>query len=108
MRVTGAVDPDGDAVELEVTGVTQDEPVVGPGDHTRPDARLLSGDALRVRAERSPRGDGRVYRIAVKATDSHGVSCTGTATVSVRRHKHRPAVDSAPPSYDSLAPGPTH
>ena len=76
--------------------------MTGPGDHTRPDARLLSGDVLRVRAERSPRGDGRVYRIAVTATDSHGASCTGTATVGVPRHRNRAAVDSAPPSYDSV------
>lgn len=102
VQVAGATDPDGDAVELEGTGVTQDEPVTGLGDHTRPDARLLSGDVLRVRAERSPRGDGRVYRIAVTATDSHGASCTGTATVGVPRHRNRVEVDSAPPSYDSV------
>ena len=102
VTVGGATDPDGDSVELEVTGVTQDEPVMGPGDHTRPDARLLSGDILRVRSERSARGDGRVYRIAVTATDSHGASCTGTATVAVPRFRNRAAVDSAPPSYDSL------
>ena len=42
VRVGGAGDPDGDSVEIEVTGVTQDETVVGRGDHTRPDACLMS------------------------------------------------------------------
>jgi TolB protein len=103
VRIGGAVDPDGDPVEVRITGVTQDEPVTGPGDHTRPDARLRSDNAVRVRVERSPRGDGRVYRIAATVTDSRGGTCTGTAIVAVPRHGGRPAVDSAPPSYDSLA-----
>ena len=103
VMVAGATDPDGDAVEHTVTGVTQDEPPTGPGDPTAPDARLLSGDAVRVRAERAPRGDGRVYRIAVAVSDGEGGACTGTATVDVRRHKQRAAVDSAPPGWDSLA-----
>jgi hypothetical protein len=33
-----ATDPDGDPVTLSVDGVTQDEPVSGPGDPTSPDA----------------------------------------------------------------------
>lgn len=103
VRVGGAVDPDGDALDVTVTGVSQDEPVTGRGDRTRPDARLRFGDAVQVRAERSPLGDGRVYRVDVTVTDSRGAGCTGVATVSVQRHRHRPAVDSAPPSYDSLA-----
>ena len=65
-------------------------------------------DIDRLVAMVKARGDGRVYRIAVTATDSHGASCTGTATMGVPRHKRRPAVDSAPPSYDSLARGATH
>jgi hypothetical protein len=45
---------------------------------------------------------GRVYRIEFDATDGNGGSCSGTAKVSVPRTKNKPAVDSAPPSYDSL------
>jgi hypothetical protein len=82
--------------------VTQDEPVVGSGDNTSPDAVDQGGGQLRVRAERNPHGDGRVYRIAFKASDGRGGSCSGTATVSVPRKKRKAAVDSAPPSYDSL------
>jgi hypothetical protein len=103
VTLDGATDADGDPVTITVDGVTQDEPVEGRGDSTSPDA-IDDGDGqLRVRAERDPRGDGRVYRIAFTADDGHGDSCSGTATVSVPRKKRKPAVDSAPPSYDSLA-----
>jgi hypothetical protein len=99
----GATDPDGDPVALAIDGVTQDEPVTGRGDHTAPDAVLKGDGDLVVRAERSPSGDGRVYRIAFTAADGHGGSCSGAAAASVPRKKKKPAVDSAPPSYDSLA-----
>ena len=85
---------------LEVTGVTQDEPV-----DRGPDARLTrQAYAVRLRAERDSGGDGRVYRVSFRATDGNGGECTGVAQVTVPRQRHRPAVDSAPPSYDSLAP----
>ena len=102
VSLDGATDPDGDPVTVSVDGVTQDEPVTGPGDPTSPDAIDEGEGELRVRAERSPRGDGRVYRIAFTVTDGRGGSCSGTATVSVPRKKRKPAVDSAPPSYDSF------
>jgi hypothetical protein len=103
VTLDGANDVDGDPVTLSVDGVTQDEPVEGSGNTTSPDA-IDDGDGqLRIRAERDPHGDGRVYRIAFTVTDAHGGSCSETATVSVPRKKRKPAVDSAPPSYDSLA-----
>ena len=102
ISLDGATDPDGDPVTITVDGVTQDEPVTGSGDQTSPDAIDEGEGELRVRAERSPRGDGRVYRIAFTVTDDRGGSCSGTATVSVPRKKRKPAVDSAPPSYDSF------
>jgi dipeptidyl aminopeptidase/acylaminoacyl peptidase len=101
VTLSGGTDPDGDAITLAVTGVTQDEPVRGRGDTTRPDARLRA-DRLQLRAERNPRGDGRVYVVAFTASDGDGGDCSGTAEVSVPRQKHKPAVDSAPPSYDSF------
>jgi len=102
MTLDGATDPDGDPVTLSVNGVTQDEPVTGHGDSTSPDAVDDGEGELRVRAERDRHGDGRVYRIAFTASDGRGGECSGTATVSVPRKRHKPAVDSAPPSYDSL------
>jgi dipeptidyl aminopeptidase/acylaminoacyl peptidase len=95
-------DPDRDSVTVSIDGVTQDEPVTGRGDATAPDAVDEGDGELRVRAERNPQGDGRVYRIAFTATDGRGGSCSGTATVGVPRHRKKPAVDSAPPSYDSF------
>ncbi len=90
-------DPEDDPVTVEITDVTQDEPVAGGSDAER------AGDGqVRLRAERDARGDGRVYRIAFVATDSEGGSCTGVVKVTVPRHHRNPAVDSAPPGYDSL------
>ena len=95
VTVAGATDPDGDVVTLEITGVTQDEPV------DRPDAvGTPAPDQVQLRADRDPHGDGRIYRIAFTADDGHGSSCTGVATASVR--KGNMAIDSAPPSYDSF------
>jgi Tol biopolymer transport system component len=102
ITLSGATDPDGDPVSFSVDGVTQDEPVTGNGDSTSPDAIDLGDGELKVRAERNPHGDGRVYRIAFTASDGRGGSCSGIATVSVPRKTRQPAVDSAPPSYDSL------
>jgi Tol biopolymer transport system component len=97
VTLAGATDPDGDAVTITIDGVTQDEPVRG-----RADARAgPSADQVRLRAQRHPRGDGRIYRIAFTASDGTD-ACSGVATVEVRRHRNKPAVDSAPPSYDSF------
>jgi dipeptidyl aminopeptidase/acylaminoacyl peptidase len=103
ITLDGASDPDGDSVTVSVDGVTQDEPVTGRADATSPDAVDEGDGELRVRAERDPRGDGRVYRIAFTAADGRGGSCSGVAKVSVPRKRHKAAVDSAPPSYDSFA-----
>ncbi len=104
VALKGGSDPDGDPVTLRIDSVTQDEPVKGRDDRTSPDARRsAAAHRIRLRAERNRHGDGRVYRIAFTLSDDHGKSCAGTATVGVPRHKHRPAVDSAPPAYDSFA-----
>jgi len=106
VTVTGASDPEGDALVTAVTGVTQDEPVNGLGDgNTSPDAVLgPASNQVRLRAERSGTGDGRVYRIAVTVTDAFGLTCDATLRVAVPHDQNHPAVDSAPPSYDSLLP----
>jgi TolB protein len=98
VALSGATDPDGDAVTITIDGVTQDEPV-----GRRPDARTgAASNEVYLRAERRPRGDGRVYRIAFTASDGSD-QCSGVATVEVRRKKKQSAVDSAPPSYDSFS-----
>ena len=91
ITLAGATDPDGDRVAITVTGVTQDEPVNGRGDgNTSPDFVLgPAADQVRLRAERSGLGDGRVYTISFTAKDPSGASCSGTVTVSVPHDKRR-------------------
>ena len=99
----GGTDPDGDSVTAMVTGVTQDEPLTGGPDKTTPDAAPApESGAVRLRAEARNGHDGRVYRIAFTAEDIFGATCDGNTTVSVRSKPARPAVDSAPPSFDSF------
>ena len=89
ITLTGATDPDGNAVVLTITGVTQDEPVngLGDGDTWPDDAVGPAANKVKVRAERSGLGDGRVYRIAFTGSDGIGGTCTGVATVGVP-HDH--------------------
>jgi hypothetical protein len=83
-------DPDGDPVTVTVASVRQDEPVRGKGDgRTAPDAVLTSSSKLRLRAERSGRGNGRVYGIWFEASDGNGGSCTGRTLVGVPHDRGR-------------------
>jgi hypothetical protein len=106
VTVTGASDPEGDDLTTAVTGVTQDEPVNGLGDgDISPDAVLgPASNQVRLRAERSGTGDGRVYRIAVTVTDEFGLTCNATLRVGVPHDLEHAPVDSAPPSFNSLLP----
>lgn len=95
--LTGAADIDGDPLVTTVLGVTQDEPLDGLADgRTSPDAMPgPESDQVELRAERSGRGDGRVYRISFIVEDGRGGSCTGTAIVGVPHDQGgHPAVDS--------------
>ena len=105
VTVGGVTDPDGDPVEMTIVGVTQDEPVSGRADgNTSPDAASgATSTQIRLRAERRGSGDGRVYTIAIEATDGKGGTCSGTAPVGVMQNQASgAAVNSAPPSYDSF------
>jgi hypothetical protein len=84
VSIVGVVDPDGDDVSIVITGITQDEPVLesGSGD-TAPDGVGVGTGTAAVRAERSGRGNGRVYQISFTATDSRGASATGSVKISV-------------------------
>jgi len=92
-------------VVITITGVTQDEPVNGRGDgDTSPDA-VVQGSRALLRAERSGRGNGRVYHVHFMATDAQGQTCTGAVAVGVP-HSGRPG---CPPVddgelYDSTLP----
>lgn len=104
ITLDGATDPDGDPVDLVVTGVTQDEAVNGLGDgDTGPDAQLgPESNEVSLRAERSGTGNGRVYRIAFTGTDPAGASCSGTVTVGVPHDKRGASAVDSGDSFDSL------
>ena len=70
-------------ISCQIT-VTSDEPANGTGDgDTGPDSDVLNDHHLKLRAERSGSGDGRVYTLKVTCTDAHGNTASGTRTVLV-------------------------
>lgn len=104
VSIGGVVDPQGDAITIAVTGVTQDEPTSGLGDgDTGPDA-VIQGDSVLLRAERWDEGNGRVYAVSFTATDGLE-SCSGTVKVTVPKNmkKGSSAVDDGQ-IYDSAQP----
>jgi uncharacterized repeat protein (TIGR01451 family) len=71
------------AITTELT-VTSNEPVNDKGDgDTSPDWEVLDEHHVRLRAERSATGNGRIYTITITATDSAGGSSSQTVTVTV-------------------------
>ena len=79
--------------------VTSDEPVNGTGDgNSSPDWVLVNDHLVKVRAERSGTGDGRVYSIIVACTDAHGNTGKDTATVLVP-HNRGLLVRGIPPGW---------
>jgi len=94
----GATDPDGDQVSIEITAVSQDEATGAGGPDAFPGP---APDTVMLRAERQATGDGRVYRIAFRASDPQREQCTGLATVSVPHSRKSGASDSAS-VYESL------
>lgn len=83
VAIEGVIDVDQDDVIINITGITQDEPVDGESSgHTSPDATGVGNSAALLRAERDGTGDGRVYAIQFKATDSAGNECSGEVVAS--------------------------
>jgi hypothetical protein len=102
--ITGVADPNKkDRVTLTITGVTQDEPVTRLDDgDTGPDAAIQRSGVL-LRAERSSKGNGRVYQVIFTADDGRGGTCSGAVEVTVPRTKNASAVDDGQ-TYNSLKP----
>ncbi len=105
ITLSGATDPDGDAVTYTITGVSQDEAICGSGSGaTGPDAEFRNNrtDEVWLRAERDGGGDGRVYHLYFLVTDSNGATTWGSTTVSVPKSSNgNPAIDSGA-AFDSL------
>ncbi len=98
IAIEGVSDDDGayNMVTLEITGVTQDEPVSSLEDgDSSPDAVIQPGDpadTALIRRERSENGNGRVYEVAFTANDGFE-SCAGVVQVSVPPRRKSDAVD---------------
>lgn len=99
VEVEGVSDPDGDRVNIVITGISQDEELNGKGDgNTNVDAGGVGTGTARLRSERSGLGDGRVYHIFFTADDGAGGSCDGAVAVCVPhdRGRHGDCVDQGP------------
>lgn len=72
-----------------VVSVTSNEPVDGTGDgDTAPDWEIVDAQHVRLRAERSGTGAGRVYTITVECVDGSG-NATAKSTTVVVPHDQR-------------------
>jgi len=96
-NILGVTDPDGDNVDVTVTGILQDEPTNTLGDgNTAIDGFGVGTSRPTVRAERTgtPRipGNGRVYEIQFDASDPSGASCTGSVILGVPHDQGRGSV----------------
>ena len=104
ITVIGVTDPDGDEITITIDGIMQDEPVNGEGDgNTSPDGQGIDSETAEVRAERSGKGNGRVYEITYTAEDGNGGDCSGTVEVGVPHDKKDTAINDGA-NFDSTAP----
>ncbi len=72
----------------KIIGVTSNESADAKGSgHTATDWQITADHTLKLRAERSGKGTGRVYTITIQAADYSGNTARGTITVSVPHDK---------------------
>jgi len=83
----GYASPDlGDAAPVCTLTLASNEPINGLGDgDTAPDWEIVDAHHVRLRAERSATGTGRIYTIAATCTDASGNAAQKTANVSVTK-----------------------
>jgi hypothetical protein len=72
---------------VQVFGDENDETPTSPGTVNSPDAKDIAVGTLRLRAERTNAGDGRVYLVVVTATDTAGNASRACHTVVVQKNK---------------------
>jgi YVTN family beta-propeller protein len=73
---------------VSLLSVTSNEPVDGTGDgDTSPDWEIVDSHHVRLRAERSGGGSGRIYTITITCTDSSGNASTQSLTVLVPHNR---------------------
>jgi len=85
VTVYDAVDP---SPTLVLVSVTSNEADNGKGDgNTVDDVVIVEDTVFKLRAERSGKGEGRVYTITYKATDAFGNSAEASVTITVPHNK---------------------
>lgn len=92
-------DPGVNLSSVYIAKVTSDEPENTAGDGNTLNDILIAGNckSVQLRSERIGSGNGRVYTITFKVTDSSGNSSTATAKVTVPKSQNgNPAVDDGP------------
>jgi hypothetical protein len=106
IQILNVKDPDGDAVTITISGITQDEPVKGQGSgNTSPDGAGVGTAAAQVRAERSGKERGRVYKINFTASDGKGGQSMGSVMVCVPHDRGgNTTCSDGGQLYDSTAP----
>ena len=91
---------DGNVINnVVITSVSSDETENGNGDGNTFNDIVIAANckSVNLRAERQTSGNGRVYRINLRVTDSQGNTTTATYRVSVRKTQNgSPAVDDGP------------
>ncbi len=82
--VKAAATTSGDVTNLDLVSVTSNEPDNGQGDgDTANDIVIVDDLTVKLRAERSGNGNGRIYTLTWEATNACGATVTATATVTV-------------------------
>lgn len=109
VKLVGATDPDGDDLDVNIVAVRQDERV-----GLLPDAVIGAPGSgkVKLRAERSAFGGGRVYHIEAEVTDALGASCSGKVRLCVPaprfplapHARHAPGCVDQGPRFDSTSP----
>jgi predicted extracellular nuclease len=86
--VNATLNATNDVASVDLISVVSNEPDNGLGDGDTPnDIVIVDNDTFQLRAERSGTGDGRIYTITYKATNTCGASVLATATVTVPHSK---------------------
>jgi hypothetical protein len=99
VHILGVADNQNNAT-ISITAVTQDEPTNGLGDGDTPIDATISGDSVLLRAERSGKGDGRVYRLSFTASDPEA-TVPGVIKVMVPHDKKTDIAIEGGGMYDS-------
>lgn len=86
--VTATPTASADVADIELVSATSNEPDNGQGDgDTANDIVIVDDLTVKLRAERSGNGNGRVYTLTWKATNACGATAIASATVTVPKNR---------------------